>query len=105
MIRTETALNKSALIDSLSAECDSVNEGVVNDAVRELIEMIVSALIKDGRVEIRGFGSFCLHHRQPRKARNPRTGEHVQVGEKAVPYFKPGKLLREIVNDGVDLNQ
>ena len=52
------------------------------------------------RIEIRGFGSFSLHFRPPRQGRNPKTGEAVALSGKYVPHFKPGKDLRERVNDG-----
>lgn len=92
-------MNKSDLIDELSSQYDNLSETVVDDAVRLIIEMMVEALVVDGRVEIRGFGSFCLHHRSPRMARNPKTGDAVSISAKAVPHFKPGKALREAVND------
>lgn len=92
-------MNKSDLIDELSSQYDNLSEEVVDDAVRLIIEMMVEALVGDDRVEIRGFGSFCLHHRNPRMARNPKTGDAVSISAKAVPHFKPGKALREAVND------
>lgn len=51
------------------------------------------------RIEIRGFGSFCLHYRPPRRAHNPKTGERVFTQAKYTPHFKPGKDLRDRVND------
>lgn len=96
-------INRSDLIDELSSKCDDVDEAVVDESVRLIIERMVETLVADGRVEIRGFGSFCLHHRDPRTARNPRTGDKVCIGAKAVPHFKPGKALREAVNDTLDL--
>ena len=63
----------------------------------------ISDALKDGRrVELRGFGAFSVRKRDPRKARNPRTGEPVNVEEKHVPFFKAGKELRMRVNDGDD---
>ena len=94
----DNTINKSELMAQLASECDGIEETVVNDAVRELIDLMVETLAADGRVEIRGFGSFCLHHREARKARNPRTGESVEIGAKAVPHFKPGKALKEAVD-------
>ncbi len=55
-------------------------------------------MARDERVEIRGFGSFALHHRPARVGRNPKTGEPVQIPPKRVPHFKPGKEMRERVN-------
>ncbi len=91
-------INKSDLIANLSSTHDGFDERTVDDAVRLILNMMVEALVADGRVEIRGFGSFSLHHRAARQARNPRTGEQVTVKAKAVPFFKPGKALKEAVN-------
>lgn len=98
MQAVQASMNKSDLIDNLAAESDQLDELVVDDAVRLIIAMMVEELSHDGRVEIRGFGSFCLHHRSARQARNPKTGDSVTVKAKAVPFFKPGKALREAVN-------
>ena len=58
--------------------------------------------LADGeRIEIRGFGSFSLHYRPPRMGRNPKSGEAVALGTKYVPHFKPGKELRERVNNSL----
>ncbi|OOR87249.1 integration host factor subunit beta [Moraxella caviae] len=97
-MQAQQAMNKSDLIANLSLACDDLTENVVDEAVREIIALMVDQLSHDGRVEVRGFGSFCLHHREARQARNPRTGESVMVEAKAVPHFKPGKALREAVN-------
>ena len=53
------------------------------------------------RIEIRGFGSFSLHYREPRQGRNPKTGEAVELNGKYVPHFKPGKEMRERVNESL----
>lgn len=92
-------INKSELIADLSAQHDHLSEVLVDDSVRSLLALMVDTLADDGRVEIRGFGSFCLHHRQARTARNPKTGDSVVVAAKAIPHFKPGKALREAVNE------
>jgi len=55
------------------------------------------AELKKRRVEIRGFGTFRLRHKNPRLARNPRTGEQFMIGDKWAPYFKPSKALRAIL--------
>ena len=59
---------------------------------------IVGSLKRGEKIELRGFGSFKLRHRKARQGRNPKTGERVEVPAKVVPYFKPGKDLRELVN-------
>lgn len=98
MQKPEQTIKKSDLINNIASECSNLEEGVVDEAVREILGLMIDALSQDRRVEVRGFGSFCLHHREARKARNPRTGEYVHVDAKAVPHFKPGKALRELVN-------
>ena len=94
-------INKSDFINNLSVNCDTMSDIVVDDAVREILNLMIDTLANDGRVEVRGFGSFCLHHRRARMGRNPKTGESVPVPAKAIPHFKPGKALREAVNEKV----
>lgn len=66
-------------------------------AVKVILETLTSTLVRGGRVEIRGFGSFSLNYRPPRLGRNPKTGDKVKVPSKYVPHFKAGKELRERV--------
>jgi integration host factor subunit beta len=66
--------------------------------VNTFFETIVESLRRSEKIELRGFGSFKLRHRGARQGRNPKTGEKVEVPAKVVPYFKPGKDLRELVN-------
>jgi integration host factor subunit beta len=68
--------------------------------VATVFDEITAALSRGERVELRGFGAFTVKHRNARTGRNPRTGEAVPVDEKAVPFFKAGKELRERVNKG-----
>ena len=70
---------------------------VVVDAFLDTVKKSVEA---GHNIEIRGFGSFSLHYRAPRMGRNPKTGEAVALPGKNVPHFKPGKALRERVNNG-----
>lgn len=95
---TTEALNKSDLISRIAEKNPLLPETVVEEAVRIMIDQMIDALAADQRIEIRGFGSFALHHRQPRLGRNPKTGEKVSVAAKSVPHFKPGKALRDAVN-------
>ena len=94
----EKVLNKSDLITRLSGECEGLPDKTVEEATKQIIDLMINTLAQDGRVEVRGFGSFSLHHREPRQARNPKTGEKVDVQATAIPHFKPGKALREAVN-------
>jgi integration host factor subunit beta len=66
--------------------------------VNTVFDNITDALAKGDKVELRGFGSFRIRHRNARKGRNPKTGSGVNVPEKRVPFFKVGKQLRELVN-------
>jgi len=66
--------------------------------VTTVFDNIAEALTKGDKVELRGFGSFRIRHRNARKGRNPKTGSSVSVPEKRVPFFKVGKQLRELVN-------
>lgn len=92
------AINKSDLIANMYAKRPDFGELLVDESVREILDMMVETLASGERIEVRGFGSFSLHHRKPRKGRNPKTGESVMVDAKAIPHFKPGKALREAVN-------
>lgn len=89
---------KSELIARLAATLTQLPEKKVAQATNHILQLMSDALINGRRIEVRGFGSFCLHHRPARHARNPKTGEQVLTDEKNTPYFKPGKELRERVN-------
>ncbi|HET8815865.1 MAG TPA: integration host factor subunit beta [Pseudidiomarina sp.] len=92
-------MTKSELIQQLSALYPDLSPRQVEDAVKELIEQMAQQLSAGGRIEIRGFGSFSLHYRAPRVGRNPKTGAKVELDGKHVPHFKPGKELRERVDN------
>ena len=64
---------------------------------------MTEALASGQRIELRGFGSFSLHYREPRRGRNPKTGDAVELTGQYVPHFKPGKELRERVNQGLQM--
>ena len=92
-------MTKSELIDVLATEQNQLAYKDVELAVRLILENMSNALSSGDRIEIRGFGSFSLHYRPPRIGRNPKTGEAVALSGKYVPHFKPGKELRDRVND------
>ena len=73
----------------------------VEQSVKVLVDTMTRSLARGQRIEIRGFGSFDLNHRPARVGRNPKTGEKVDVPEKYVPHFKPGKELRERVDQSL----
>lgn len=91
-------MTRSELVSAIASKQDQLSNTDVEMAVKVMIEHMSEALSEGGRVEIRGFGSFSLHHRAARVGRNPKTGERVDLPEKMVPHFKPGKELREQVD-------
>lgn len=91
-------MTRSELIEQIAMRQPDLSIKEVEAAVRLILDDITDALADGGRVEIRGFGSFSLHYREPRIGRNPKTGEPVELSGKYVPHFKPGKELREQVN-------
>lgn len=98
------ALTKSELIERISARQKQLSPKDVELAVKSLIEEMADNLANGGRIEIRGFGSFSLHFRAPRVGRNPKTGASVELQGKYVPHFKPGKELRDRVNQAMQEN-
>ncbi|WP_426955099.1 integration host factor subunit beta [Muricoccus radiodurans] len=93
-------MTRSELIAALAGANPHLRQPDVELIVSTIFEEITAALARGDRVELRGFGAFSAKKRDPRTGRNPRTGESVAVSGKAVPYFKPGKELRERVNGG-----
>lgn len=93
-------MTKSELIELLADEHTHLSQTDVELAVRSILEQLSRALAEGDRIEIRGFGSFSLHYRPPRMGRNPKTGDAVALPGKHVPHFKPGKELRERVDQG-----
>lgn len=91
-------LIKSQLIAEISKKLSQLPEKDIALSISAIIEQMSHVLSDGGRIEIRGFGSFCLHYRPPRKAHNPKTGEKLVTEPKHAVHFKPGKELREQVN-------
>ncbi len=94
-------MTKSELIETLAEQHAHVPVKDVENAVKEILEQMAGSLSSSDRIEIRGFGSFSLHYRSPRTGRNPKTGETVELDGKHVPHFKPGKELRDRVNESI----
>ena len=94
-------MTKSELIAKIAEQQDQLPPKDVELAVKVILEYLAHALANNDRIEIRGSGSFSLHFREPRQGRNPKTGEKVELPGKYVPYFKPGKELRDRVNNGM----
>lgn len=97
-IKGDRAMTKSELIARLAERNPHLYQRDVERIVSTIFDEIAAALARGDRVELRGFGAFSVKKRDARTGRNPRTGESVQVSEKAVPYFKTGKQLRELLN-------
>lgn len=92
-------MTKSELIEILARRQSQLAYKDVELAVKTILEHMSATLSNGERIEIRGFGSFSLHYRPPRVGRNPKSGEPVSLPAKHVPHFKPGKQMRERVNN------
>ena len=99
------SMMKSELIERIARKQSHLAYKDVELAVKSLLEQMSNSLSNGERIEIRGFGSFSLHYRPPRAGRNPKTGDSVSLPGKHVPHFKPGKELRERVNDSMKKEQ
>lgn len=89
---------KSELVQRIANRNPHLYLRDVEKIVNAILDEITSALSRGDRVELRGFGAFSVKHRDARVGRNPRTGAHVPVNEKTVPFFKTGKEMRERLN-------
>jgi integration host factor beta subunit len=91
-------MTKSVLIEKVSEKVEGLTRNQTEIVVDTVFDSIKKALMQGEKIEIRGFGNFRLKTRNPRKARNPKTGESVEVPGKKVLYFKVGKALKEALN-------
>ena len=89
---------RSELVQKLCTDFPDLKQREVENVVSAIFDSITDQLASGGRVELRGFGAFSTRQRDARQGRNPRTGEAVSVHAKRVPYFKPGKEMRERLN-------
>ena len=96
---SRTAMTKADLINIVAKRLDitQVQSGIIVEAA---LKSVVNALRSGQEVEIRGFGSFRTRQRKPRVGRNPKTGDRVEVPAKKIPFFKPSKELKDLVNTG-----
>ena len=94
-------MTKAELVEEV-ARAAELNKRDAEVIVETVFDSIISALHKGEKVELRGFGSFRTRERGPRRGRNPKTGEPVDVPAKRVPYFKPGKELKEFFTESAD---
>ncbi|PKO62201.1 MAG: integration host factor subunit beta [Betaproteobacteria bacterium HGW-Betaproteobacteria-18] len=95
-------MTRSDLVEELAARFGQITQRDAEFAVKAILEAMNDALARGHRIEIRGFGSFSVNYRPPRMGRNPRSGESVAIPEKQVPHFKPGKALRQAVDQRTD---
>ena len=90
-------MTKAALVEEVARVADLTKKHA-EVIVETVFRSITDALRRGEKIELRGFGSFRLRRREPRKGRNPKTGDRVDVPSKRVPYFKPGKELKDLIN-------
>ena len=91
-------MTKAELVEEVAKESDLTKKDA-EVIVQTVLDGITEALQRGEGVELRGFGSFRIRSRSPRQGRNPKTGSNVSVPQKRVTYFKPGKELRDIINN------
>ena len=92
-------MTRSDLVEELANRFAQLTHKDAESAVKAILDAMGQAMVRGHRIEIRGFGSFTINRRPPRMGRNPRSGESVAIPEKRVPHFKPGKALREAVDE------
>jgi integration host factor subunit beta len=90
-------MTKAELVEHVS-RVSSLTKKDAETVVDTVFQTIKDALQRGEKIELRGFGSFRLRQREPRRGRNPKTGDRVDVPPKRVPYFKPGKELKDLIN-------
>ena len=91
-------MTRSELIEKIANKNPHLMVKDVDRIVDVILNKIINSLAKGERVEFRGFGAFSVRKRSPRVAKNPRTGEKVEVSERNIPHFKTGKQLHELLN-------
>ncbi len=92
-------MTKADLVEEV-VKVASVSKKHAEVIVNTVFASITEALQREDKIELRGFGSFRVRRRRSRQGRNPKTGDRVDVPEKRIPYFKPGKELKDLINDG-----
>jgi integration host factor subunit beta len=97
-VALDSSITRSELIELLASKFPQLLPKDVELVVKTLLDALTNALVEGKRIELRGVGSFVLHHRPSRVGRNPKSGAQVKIPEKKIPHFKPGKELRERVD-------
>lgn len=96
-------MTKADLVEEL-VKVSNLSKKHAETIVNTVFSSITEALQRDDKIELRGFGSFRVRRRRSRQGRNPKSGDRVEVPEKRIPYFKPGKELKDLINlDVTDL--
>jgi len=90
-------MTKADLVEEV-VKAAEVSKKHAETIVNTVFSSIVAALRREDKIELRGFGSFRVRRRRSRQGRNPKTGDRVEVPEKRIPYFKPGKDLKDLIN-------
>jgi integration host factor subunit beta len=90
-------MTKADLVEEV-VKAAEVSKKHAETIVNTVLDSIVAALRREDKIELRGFGSFRVRRRRSRQGRNPKTGDRVEVPEKRIPYFKPGKELKDLIN-------
>ena len=98
------SITKSDLIEKILTKIPQLSSKDVELSVKTLIDKVIDSLAKGDRTEVRGFGSFSVHYRKPRIGRNPKTGDSVSLPGKNAAHFKPGKVLRNKINNLHDID-
>ena len=91
-------MKKSDFINSLSKNLEDYSEMDISLSANLIQNAILESLKKRERVEIRGFGSFCIRDRKSIRARNPKSGESIELPKRSIPFFRASKLLKQRVN-------
>jgi integration host factor subunit beta len=94
-------MTKADLVDEV-IRVASLSKKQAEIVVNTVFDSIVDALQQDDKIELRGFGSFRVRRRRSRQGRNPKTGDRVAVPAKRIPYFKPGKELKDLINGDIE---
>ncbi|MBU1076543.1 MAG: integration host factor subunit beta [Spirochaetes bacterium] len=93
-------MRREELIESVADNFPNIPKFEISLIINHFLEVIKRSLVEKKNIELRGFGTFSVKLRAPKKARNPKTGDEVMMDERLVPHFKPGTLLRKMVNEG-----
>jgi integration host factor subunit beta len=100
-VAEDAGMTKADLVEEV-VKVANVNKKQAEVIVNTVFSSIIVALQSEDKIELRGFGSFRVRRRRSRQGRNPKTGDKVAVPEKRIPYFKPGKELKDLINDDRD---